>query len=123
MSLTEILIGTGFTRSVSSLIQNEVGGVNGETLLYYVEDQSIGAGDEYIDFVESAIASIDSVIDLDFQRTSDWQQGFFDINLYHLPNRHTFDVLSLLLKATLIFMIFKDFQGLSAVSRLNQAIT
>lgn len=82
MSLTEILIGTGFTRSVSSLIQNEVGGVNGETLLYYVEDQSIGAGDEYIDFVESAIASIDSVIDLDFQRTSDWQQGFFDINLY-----------------------------------------
>ena len=82
MNLTDILIGTDFTKNISSLIQSGVGGGNGETLLYYIEDQSEGAGDEYIKFVESVIITIDDAIDLDFRRTLDWQEGFYDINLY-----------------------------------------
>ena len=82
MNLTDILIGTDFTKNISSLIQSGVGGGNGETLLYYIEDQSDGAGDEYIKFVESVIITIDDAIDLDFRRTLDWQEGFYDINLY-----------------------------------------
>ena len=82
MNLTDILIGTDFTKNISSLIQSGVGGGNGETLLYYIEDQSEGAGDEYIKFVESVIITIDDAIDLDFRRTLDWQDGFYDINLY-----------------------------------------
>ena len=82
MNLTDILIGTDFTKNISSLIQSGVGGGNGETLLYYIEDQSEGADDEYIKFVESVIITIDDAIDLDFRRTLDWQEGFYDINLY-----------------------------------------
>ena len=82
MNLTDILIGTDFTQDISSLIHSGAGGSNGETLLYYIEDQSEGADDEYINFVESVITSIDDAIDLDFRRTFDWQEGFYEINLY-----------------------------------------
>ena len=51
MNLTDILIGTEFTQDISSLIHSGAGGSNGETLLYYIEDQSEGADDDYIKFV------------------------------------------------------------------------
>ena len=82
MDLTEILIGTDWTDDISSMILRSIGGSNGETLFYFIEDQSNGAGPDYIDYVESVIGGIDAAIDLDFKRTYDWQEGFYDINLY-----------------------------------------
>lgn len=82
MALTDILVGTDFTADISYLIQHGVAGSNGETLTYYIDDQSEGAGDEYINFVESVVASIDDVIDLDFLRVQDKMNVFYEMNLY-----------------------------------------
>ena len=92
MSLNSILTETAWTSDIASMIKDAVGGKNGETLLYYIEDQSEAAGEAYINYIESVINKIDLVIDLDFQRTPDWQEGFFDINLYDKNPNDTHNV-------------------------------
>lgn len=82
MTLLSLLIDNNFTPEATRIINIAKGGDNGETLLYHIDDQSVGAGPEYINYVETVIAKIDAIIDLDFQRTYDWQQADYDILVY-----------------------------------------
>ena len=82
MTLSSLLIDSTWTPSVVSMINSVLRVSGGESLSYYIEDQSIAADDSYIEYVQALIGSIDTLIDLDFVRTYDWQDAFYDINLY-----------------------------------------
>ena len=82
MTLSSLLIDGTWTPSIVSMINSVLRVSGGESLSYYIEDQSIAADDSYIEYVQALIGSIDALIDLDFVRTYDWQDAFYDINLY-----------------------------------------
>ena len=82
MTLSSLLIDSTWTPSIVSMINSVLRVYGGESLSYYIEDQSIAADDSYIEYVQALIGSIDTLIDLDFVRTYDWQDAFYDINLY-----------------------------------------
>ena len=82
MTLSSLLIDDTWTPSIVSMINSVLQVSGGESLPYYIEDQSIVADDSYVEYVQSLIGRIDALIDLDFVRTYDWQEAFYDINLY-----------------------------------------
>ena len=82
MSLKTILTDSEWSRAIDSMIKRSKGGLNGETLFYYIDDKSLNQSSQYIDYIEDTIKIIDRSIDLDFKRTFSRQECFYDINLY-----------------------------------------
>ena len=78
ISTRQLLTAGGLgTRFVDIIKSN----VNGETINWYINDESLALGESYVQYVTDTVERLDSIIDLDFELVSDVHDSSIDVNL------------------------------------------
>ena len=79
ISVSDLLnSGGGCQYFIDLLNQNR----DGETVNWYINDQSWGLDQSYVQYMVNTIERLDDIIDLDFELTSNWSNSIIDVNLH-----------------------------------------